>query len=113
VLDAPKQFIQTQPVASVDRGSEWIGGECDGFLCGAEGSSYIGVNEDGDDVFVTTFWRSLWGDLFAIVRGRAKGQRSFPPSEQVLVMASMDDAAPIKRRTSLRMSGCHDASIVR
>ena len=61
MLDAPKQFIQTQPVASVDRGSEWIGGECDGFLSGAEGSSYIGVNEDGDDVFATTFWRSLWG----------------------------------------------------
>ena len=74
MLDVPKQFIQTQPVASVDRGSEWIGGECDGFLCGAEGSSYIGVNEDGDDVFATTFWRSLWGDLFAIVRGRAKGR---------------------------------------
>ena len=47
MLDVPKQFIQTQPVASVDRGSEWIGGECDGFLSGAEGE--------------TTCWRRPFG----------------------------------------------------
>ena len=49
MLDAPKQFIQTQPVASVDRGSEWIGGECDGFLSGAKAGGE------------TTCWRRTFG----------------------------------------------------
>ena len=49
-LFAMKQFIRPSRSKDNDRGSEWVGGECDGFRGGAEGASNIGVDEDGDDV---------------------------------------------------------------
>ena len=55
-LFAMKKFIRPSMSKDDDRGSEWIGGECDGFRSGTGGASNIGVDEDVDDRLAATFW---------------------------------------------------------
>lgn len=54
-LFAAKQFIRPNRSKDDDRGSERIGGECNGFQSGTRGASSIVSTRIVDDMFVATF----------------------------------------------------------
>ena len=54
-LFAAKQFIRPNRSKDDDRGSKWIGGECNGFQSGTRGASNIVSTRIVDDMFVATF----------------------------------------------------------
>ena len=97
MLDVPNQFIQTQPVTGVDRGSDWNGGKCAGFRGGAgAGGAFdlTSMRTEGLPALLMLLRMEFARDS---VRGRANGWRALPPSGQALAMASMDDAVPTMR----------------
>ena len=55
-LFAVKQFIRPNRSKDDDRGSEWIGGECDGFRSGTGGASIFESTRIVDDLFAVTCW---------------------------------------------------------